>query len=176
MIVIMITYSQKQYNSKYTFEKYIVSLKNNKAYDACSSIASNSWSGPNLLFIHGNSGSGKTHLLIGLYNQYINNQPDRKILYIESYRFMHQYIESIRNRKQDTFLKLYNELDVLLFDDFDELVGKEETQVEICHIISELQNKGKMIVVAGIYHPKKYKNCYQKLFTRINSGRIIKIQ
>lgn len=168
--------SDNNYSQRYSFDKFEVNKKNQNAYTACLNILSSSWERKGLLFIYGKSGSGKTHLLISLYRQVKETQPDIKILYQPVYQFINEFIRAIRNRRTSIFLHEYYNLDILILDDFDELKGKEATQEEICHIISEFNIRGKKIVIAGLYHPRKYKHLDFKLFSRVKQGISIKIK
>ncbi|HQF09441.1 MAG TPA: DnaA/Hda family protein [Spirochaetota bacterium] len=165
-----------QFNNIYNFKTFDVRPGNKKAFKMCSQLASNSWTGPNIMYLYGRTGSGKTHLLISTYHALINEIPKNRIIYIPTYKFVHDFIQSIRERTGDDFVNQYFNLDMLLLDDFDDLTDKEETQTEVCHVINDLYNKGKMIVVSGLFHPKKYTSFNKKLKSRINRGQIIEIQ
>lgn len=163
------------YSHRYRFDKFIINDNNKEAYSACLTFMSSSWNGERLLFIHGKPGTGKTYLLISLYHQIKEAQPAIKILYKPIYQFINEFIESIREKNLSSFLENYYNLDMLLLDDFDELKSKEATQEEISHIIDNFLIKDKKIVIAGLYHPKKYKYLSKKFLSRLTRGNSIKI-
>lgn len=138
--------------------------RNNVVLDIFSDIACSRWSGQNLIFIYGDSGFFKTELLCDLYLKFMLKQPKMEVVYIQAFNFINNNIKAFIN------------LDLLLFDEFEDLVWNIKSQFKLYHIIKMLNNKDKLVILAGIYHPGKYINYNRKLFKRINRGRIIKIK
>lgn len=164
------------YSHRYCLDKFIVNDNNKEAYSACLTFMSTAWKGIGILFIYGKPGTGKTHLLVSLYHQVKEAYPDIKIIYKPIYQLINEFIESIRDKKLSSFLEDYYNLDILLLDDFDELKGMDATQKEISHIIDKFLIKDKKIVIAGLYHPKKYNYLSKKLLSRLTRGNSIKIK
>ena len=128
-------------NSKYTFENFVQGSSNLYAYTAAEQVANHPGESNNPLFIYGNSGLGKTHLMQAIGNKIKANNPNAKIIYVSSENFMNEFITSIREKTGDKFRSKYRAADALLVDDVQFLKNKEATQDEFFHTFNELFNK-----------------------------------
>ena len=126
-------------NYEYTFDTFIVGPSNKFAHAACLAVATNPSKAYNPLFLHGNSGLGKTHLLYAIGNEIKKNDPDKVICYIKGDDFTNELIESLRLAKMAEFRKKYRHADVLLVDDIQFIGGKESTQEEFFHTFNALE-------------------------------------
>ena len=132
-------------NYEYTFDTFIVGPSNKFAHAACLAVATNPSKAYNPLFLHGNSGLGKTHLLYAIGNEIKKNDPDKVICYIKGDDFTSELIESLRLAKMADFRKKYRHADVLLVDDIQFIGGKESTQEEFFHTFNALHEAHKQI-------------------------------
>ena len=138
----------------YTFENFIVDVSNRFAYLMAKDVLEEKRYRNNILFIYGDTGVGKTHLLKAiLYKAYKKNS-NAKILYISANKLVKELINAIRNEKYNKFINKYESLDILLLDDFQCITGKERIQTELFTIFSELYNKNKQIIIASNSEPK----------------------
>ncbi len=163
-------------NSEYTFENFIVGSSNNFAHSACIAVAKNTACEYNPLFIYGNSGLGKTHLLNAIINELVKNNPQISIIYTKGEQFMTQMIESISHGSQSEFRHKYRKADVLLIDDIQFIAGKESTQEEFFHTFNELYENNKQIILTSDRPPKEIKTLENRLKTRFESGLIADVQ
>lgn len=138
----------------YTFENFIVDVSNRFAYLMAKDVLEEKRYRNNILFIYGDTGVGKTHLLKAiLYKAYKKNS-NAKILYISANKLVKELINAIRNEKNNKFINKYESLDILLLDDFQCITGKERIQTELFTIFNELYNKNKQIIIASNSEPK----------------------
>ncbi len=163
-------------NSEYTFENFIVGSSNNFAHSACIAVAKNNACEYNPLFIYGNSGLGKTHLLNAIINELVKNNPQISIIYTKGEQFTTQMIESIERKSQAEFRQKYRKADVLLIDDIQFIAGKEATQEEFFHTFNELYENNKQIILTSDRPPKEIKTLENRLKTRFESGLIADVQ
>ena len=164
------------FNSKYTFENFIVGHNNRFAYAASEAVAKAPAKAYNPLFIYGSVGLGKTHLLhaIGLktYAQsaYLN------IKLVSSEKFTNDLINSIKDKRTDSFREKYRNVDILLVDDIQFLAGKEQTQEEFFHTFNDLHSNNKQIILTSDRPPKEIPTLEIRLRTRFEWGLIADIQ
>jgi len=125
-------------NPTYTFDSFIVGSSNQMAYALCESIAKKPASEYNPLFIYGQSGLGKTHMLQAIGNEALKN--NQNIIYTTSEQFMNDFTSNLRNKTPDRFREKYRECDYLLIDDIQFLSQKEQTQEEFFHTFNELHS------------------------------------
>ena len=159
-----------------TFDNYIVGSSNKFAHAASLAVAQNPGGSYNPLFIYGNSGLGKTHLLNAIKNEVLSNDPNKKIVYIKGDEFTNQIVASLRNVNQAEFREKYRNADVLLVDDVQFIGGKESTQEEFFHTFNALYESKKQIVLTSDRPPKEIKTLEDRLRTRFEWGLIADIQ
>ena len=163
-------------NPKYTFENFVIGSSNRFANGAAVAVAENPARAYNPLFIWGGSGLGKTHLLhaAGNYAQVL--QPDLRIKYVSSEEFTNDYINSVRDDRQESFKRRYRDLDILMVDDIQFLEGKEGTQEEFFHTFNALHQSNKQIILSSDRPPKQLTTLEDRLRTRFEGGLITDIQ
>lgn len=162
-------------NEKYTFDTYVVSDSNKLPTSAAIAVAEKPARAYNPLFVWGDSGLGKTHLMhaIGNYAHQLN--PKLRIKYVSSEEFTNDYINSVRDDRQESFKRRYRDLDILMVDDIQFLQGKEGTQEEFFHTFNALQQNGKQIVLSSDRPPKQLTTLEDRLRTRFQAGLIADI-
>ena len=155
---------------EYTFESFIVGNSNRESHSAALACAMHPGKFYNPLFIFGNSGLGKTHLLYSVGNYIKKNNPEKKVLYVNSSDFVTNVVNSIRNNSIEEFKDTMNNLDVLLVDDIQFLAGKEKSHEIFFHLFNELVNNRKQIVLTSDRHPTEIKGLEERLISRFSSG------
>lgn len=154
----------------YIFDNFIVGNSNRESHSAALACAMHPGKFYNPLFIFGNSGLGKTHLLHSIGNYIKKHDPEKSILYITSSDFVTQVVNSIRNNSIEEFKSKMNTLDVLLVDDIQFLAGKEKSHEIFFHLFNELVNNRKQIVLTSDRHPTEIKGLEERLISRFSSG------
>ncbi len=168
--------TQTRLNPKYTFETFVIGSSNRFAHAAAVAVAEAPAKAYNPLFIYGDSGLGKTHLLhaIGHYAQSLYQGV--KVRYVSSEEFTNDFINMIRDGKQDGFRRRYRDVDVLLVDDIQFLENKEGTQEEFFHTFNTLHNATKQIVISSDRAPKRLVTLEDRLRSRFEWGLLTDIQ
>jgi len=162
---------------EYTFENFIEGSSNKFAKNACYAVAESPCAGfYNPLFIYGNSGLGKTHLLYAIINHIKDNHPDLKIVYKKSEDFINELISAIKEGDTQPFKDKYRKADVLLIDDIQFISGKESTQEEFFHTFSALYEAEKQIIITSDRPPKEIKPLDDRLRTRFEGSLLADIQ
>ena len=160
-----------------TFDNFIVGDSNKFAHAASVAVASDPGNTYNPLFIHGNSGLGKTHLLNAICNEIIKNNPDAYIIYVRSEDFMNELIDYLQNKKDTSvFHNKYRNADVLLVDDVQFIAGKTSTELEFFHTFDTLVKAKSQIVLTSDRPPKEMATLEERLRNRFESGLIADIQ
>jgi chromosomal replication initiator protein len=162
-------------NPKYTFESFVVGPFNELAYAASQAIIKQPGIIYNPLFVYGNTGHGKTHLIQAVGNQIKNNFPEKKIFYLTSDQFSSDFVYSVQNNKQSMFKDKYKKYDVLIMDDVQFLSNKERTQDELFHLFNYLYENNKQIIFSSDQHPNYIQNLEDRLKSRFNQGMIVDI-
>jgi chromosomal replication initiator protein len=167
---------QARLNPKYTFETFVIGSSNRFAHAAAVAVAEAPAKAYNPLFIYGDSGLGKTHLLhaIGHYAQSLYQ--GLKVRYVSSEEFTNDFINMIRDGKQDGFRRRYRDVDVLLVDDIQFLENKEGTQEEFFHTFNTLHNASKQIVISSDRAPKRLVTLEDRLRSRFEWGLLTDVQ
>jgi chromosomal replication initiator protein len=168
--------AQARLNPKYTFETFVIGSSNRFAHAAAVAVAEAPAKAYNPLFIYGDSGLGKTHLLhaIGHYAQSLYQ--GLKVRYVSSEEFTNDFINMIRDGKQDGFRRRYRDVDVLLVDDIQFLENKEGTQEEFFHTFNTLHNANKQIVISSDRAPKRLVTLEDRLRSRFEWGLLTDVQ
>jgi chromosomal replication initiator protein len=168
--------TQTRLNPKYTFETFVIGSSNRFAHAAAVAVAEAPAKAYNPLFIYGDSGLGKTHLLhaIGHYAQSLYQGV--RVRYVSSEEFTNDFINMIRDGKQDGFRRRYRDVDVLLVDDIQFLENKEGTQEEFFHTFNTLHNANKQIVISSDRAPKRLVTLEDRLRSRFEWGLLTDIQ
>ncbi len=167
-----------KYGDEYTFDNFVVGKSNDLAYKACVAVAKDpaGLEVQNPLFIYGNSGLGKTHLLYAIKNVISQNDPSKKIIYVKGEDFTNELIDSLSKKNADQFRDKYRTVDVLLVDDIQFIAGKEATQEEFFHTFNTLYEARKQIVFTSDVPPKEMKTLEDRLKSRFEWGLLADIQ
>lgn len=165
-------------NSSLTFDSFVVGPCNREASQASLLVARNPGKMFKILFIHSNSGLGKTHLLHAIGNYILNEgNPNTKILYTSANSFVEEYVKFARGEHESESLKEYVcSFDVLLFDDVQFLSNKQRTQEMLFTIYEKMVNNGKQIVITSDRHPNEIKDLQDRLVSRFNQGLVVSIK
>ena len=158
------------FNDKFTFENFVIGTSNEYAAAAAISAAENPGRIYNPLFIYGNSGLGKTHLMCAIGNKIKKEHPDYKVIYIPTENFTNEFVKCIRDYKMEEFRKKYRTADVLLVDDVQFLQNREGFQEEFFHTFNDLYSLNKQIVLTSDRKPSELVTLEERLRTRFQQG------
>ena len=158
------------FNEKFTFENFVIGTSNEYAAAAAISAAENPGRIYNPLFIYGNSGLGKTHLMCAIGNKIKKEHPDYKVIYIPTENFTNEFVKCIRDYKMEEFRKKYRTADVLLVDDVQFLQNREGFQEEFFHTFNDLYSLNKQIVLTSDRKPSELVTLEERLRTRFQQG------
>ncbi|MDD7268137.1 MAG: chromosomal replication initiator protein DnaA [Lachnospiraceae bacterium] len=173
-------YFRSQLNPKYTFDTFVVGNNNKLAHAAALAISDvQIETNMNPLFIYGEAGLGKTHLMHSIAHALLDQDPSAKVLYITSEVFTNELIDSIRNGNSmalPNFRDKYRNIDVLLIDDIQFIIGKESTQEEFFHTFNSLHQRKKKIIISSDKPPRDIATLESRLRSRFEWGMIADIQ
>lgn len=171
-------FEQANLNPKYSFDTFVVGGNNNFAHAASLAVAESPGEIYNPLFLYGGVGLGKTHLMHSIARFILEKDPTKKVLYVTSEAFTTELIESLRDGKSTSmsdFRDKYRNIDVLLIDDVQFIIGKESTQDEFFHTFNHLHLLGKQIIISSDRPPKDMETLESRLKTRFECGLIADI-
>ena len=161
---------------EYTFERFVVGSSNKFAHAAALAVAENPAHSYNPLFIYGESGLGKTHLLYAIAHRIHANHPDYRVVYLKGDTFTNELIQAIREGRNEEFREKYRSADVFLMDDVQFIAGRESTQEEMFHTFNTLYEAGRQIVFTADRPPKEMLRLDDRLRTRFEWGLPVDIQ
>lgn len=162
-------------DARYSFETFVAASSNRLAHAAAQAVAETPGRSYNPLYIYGDSGLGKTHLLHAIGNYVRENFPKRTVLYVTTETFMNDFVDSLRMSTTIAFKRRYRECDVLLIDDVQFMQNKEGLQEEFFHTYNDLHGTGKQIVLTSDRPPKSIETLEDRLRSRFLSGLITEI-
>jgi chromosomal replication initiator protein len=160
---------------RHDLDSFVVGASNQLAYNAASYVAEFPGVQYNPLFIHGNCGLGKTHLLQGLCKAFIEHHPTKRWAYMTGEEFTNEFLTCMRNNKLDVFRRKMRDLDLLVIDDVHFLSGKKVTQEEFLHTFNAIEAMGRQVVLASDEHPKMIEEFGESLINRFVSGMVVRI-
>ncbi|SDW55631.1 chromosomal replication initiator protein DnaA [Lachnospiraceae bacterium KHCPX20] len=167
-------YINSNLNERYTFDTFVVGNNNRFAQSAALAVAESPGEHYNPLYIYGGPGLGKTHLMHSIGNFVLQQNPDKKVLYVTSEEFLNEVIESIRSTNNTStmskFREKYRTVDVLMIDDIQFIIGKESTQEEFFHTFNALHAAGKQIVLTSDRPPKEMETLESRIRSRFEWG------
>lgn len=174
---VIISRTSPNFLPEYTFENFVVGNSNKAAYTASRTVAQDpAGSGLNPLFLYGDPGLGKTHLLYAITRELTFRYPDFNIIFVKGEDFMNELIEAIANKTPVAFREKYRNADMLIVDDIQFIAGKASVQEEFFHTFDKLYESGKQIVLSSDRPPKDMNQLEERLRSRFESGFITDIQ
>ena len=163
-------------NKQFTFDSFVVGPGNKLVYAAAKAVAEAPGDAFNPLFIYGESGLGKTHLMHAIANDIEKRSPEKKVLYTTCENFLNEFIDSIARKSGSAFRLHYRNVDVLMIDDVQFLKNKTQVQEEFFHTFNELSAQNKQIVLTSDRPPREIATLEERLRTRFEGGMIADIQ
>ncbi len=163
-------------NKQFTFDSFVIGSGCKFVYAAAKAVAEAPGETFNPLFIYGESGLGKTHLMHAIANQITRTHPEKKVLYTTCENFLNEFIDSIAQKRSAKFRMHYRNVDVLMIDDVQFLKNKTQVQEEFFHTFNELSAQNKQIVLTSDRPPKEIATLEERLRTRFEGGMIADIQ
>jgi chromosomal replication initiator protein len=164
------------FNPRYTFDSFVIGSGNRFAHAAARAVAETPGRAYNPLFLYGDTGLGKTHLMQAIAQDLYARNPDMSCVFISSEQFTNQLIQSIAEKSTQKFRAKYRKVDILLIDDIHFIAGKEATQEEFFHTFNVLFDMHKQIVLSSDRPPKEIQGIEERLVSRFESGLVTDIQ
>jgi chromosomal replication initiator protein len=163
-------------NPRNTFENFIVGPSNQLAHAAATAVAATPGSSYNPLFVYGDTGLGKTHLMHAIAHTIQQSNPDAKVVYLSCEKFTNNFLRAIRENSLDAFRRLYRKVDVLLIDDIQFLEGKERTQEEFFHTFNDLFESQRQLCLSSDRPASEISKLESRLISRFQWGMVTDIQ
>jgi chromosomal replication initiator protein len=163
-------------NPTYTFDSFVIGDSNRMAHAAAFAVSETPGKAYNPMFIYGDSGLGKTHLLHAIGHYALSLFPRLKVRYVSSEEFTNDFINAIGNNRSAQFQETYREIDILLIDDIQFLQGKDQTQEAFFHTFNTLHNHNKQVVISSDLEPKKLTGFEERMLSRFEWGLKTDIQ
>ena len=163
-------------SQRYTFDHFVIGKSNELAYAAANAVAQAPGKVYNPLFIYGDTGLGKTHLMQAAGHEIIRQRPNLRVIYIGTEQFTNEYVSAIQSRTTQDFRRRFRETDLLLVDDVQFLKGKEATQEEFFHTFNVLYEAGRQIVMTSDRPPSDIPGIEARLVTRFQWGMVADIE
>ncbi|WP_309490628.1 chromosomal replication initiator protein DnaA [Oceaniferula flava] len=163
-------------NPQFSFDRFVVGQNNEFAHAACMAVASAAKAVYNPLFIHGDSGLGKTHLMQAIGQKLMEQDPSAKVVYLTCEKFTNEFIDMVRKGSLEKFRRKYRRADILLIDDIQFLAGKERSQEEFFHTFNELLDLQSQVVLTSDRPASELKNVEPRLVSRFESGLTVELQ
>jgi len=163
-------------NERYTFERFVIGGNNQLAAAACQRVADAPAQAYNPLFVYGDTGLGKTHLMHAIGHEILSSFPERRVAYIPSEQFTNEMITAIQSGRTAEFRQRYRKIDVLLVDDVHFLGNKEGTQEEFFHTFNSLYDAQKQIVITSDRPPQEIPGLQERLVSRFEWGLVTDIK
>lgn len=167
---------QSNVNTAFTFENFVEGKSNQLARAAAMQVAANAGKAYNPLFIYGGVGLGKTHLMHAIGNLIITNNPQAKVLYLHSERFVADMVKALQRNSMNDFKKLYRTVDALLIDDIQFFAGKDRSQEEFFHTFNALLDAQQQIVLTCDRYPKEVDGVAERLKSRFGWGLTVAVE
>ncbi|HRH26368.1 MAG TPA: chromosomal replication initiator protein DnaA [Candidatus Paceibacterota bacterium] len=162
-------------NPRYTFDSFVVGPFNELAHAASLAVIAKPGGAYNPLFIYGDTGRGKTHLIQAVGNRLKQLYPGKKIFYITSERFANDFIMAVQNNRSQQFKEKYRFYDVIIMDDVQFFSNKEKSQEELFHLFNHFYDNNKQIIFSSDKHPQYIQNLEERIKSRFNAGMIVDI-
>jgi chromosomal replication initiator protein len=162
-------------SDRYQLSNFIIGPSTQLAHAACEAVARKPGTNYNPLYVYGNVGLGKTHLLQGVANAIRGKHKGLRVVYTTADKFLTDYVASIKGRSVDKLRERYRQIDVLVIDDVQFLAGKKQTQEELYNIFNILYEAGKQIILSGDRAPKELTELEPRLQSRFEWGIIVDV-
>ncbi|HEU0080786.1 MAG TPA: chromosomal replication initiator protein DnaA [Candidatus Paceibacterota bacterium] len=162
-------------NPKYTFDSFVVGPFNELAHAAAQAVLKSPGVAYNPLFIYGDTGRGKTHIMQAVGNAIKANYPDKKVFYVTSERFAVDYMNSLQLGTANKFKERYRKYDVLIMDDVQFFASKEKIQEEFFHLFNTLKENNKQLICSSDRHPNNIPELEDRIKSRFNAGMIVDV-
>ncbi len=164
------------FDPSFRFDNFIAWSNNQFAFSAAKAVAENPWTAYNPFFIYWNVGLGKTHLMQAIWNEIIQNNPDKVIIYLPATKLVDEIVWSLQHNKMSTLMRKFEDVDALLIDDIQFLAWKDKTQEIFHNIFNDFQAKKKQIIISSDRPPKELTQIEPRLKTRFAYGLVADIQ
>lgn len=166
----------QSFDPRYTFERFVVDASNRVAFNAARLLAEPGAPRFSPLYLHSNTGQGKTHLMHAIGHAYSEACPDAAALLMSAERFMFEFVQALRNKDTHAFKTKLRSVDLLMIDDLQFISGKDSTQEEFSHTVNEFMNSGKRLVIACDRSPTVLDGIEPRLLSRLQSGLVADIR